>query len=82
MASSGKAWVQKPAPHFRGTAVVDGAFEGTRSSSLSNHVRLDQELTKPRRDIAHNLHIHQEMADTCLRTYGLDVCLSYGNSSI
>ncbi|KAF1809903.1 thioredoxin-like protein [Eremomyces bilateralis CBS 781.70] len=27
MASSGKAFVQKPAPHFAGTAVVDGTFE-------------------------------------------------------
>jgi hypothetical protein len=24
-----KARVQKPAPHFSGTAVVDGTFEGT-----------------------------------------------------
>jgi hypothetical protein len=33
MASSGKARVQKPAPPFQGTAVVDGCFEGTLSSS-------------------------------------------------
>lgn len=27
-----KARVQKPAPHFAGTAVVDGIFEGTPSA--------------------------------------------------
>jgi peroxiredoxin 2/4 len=31
MATSGIARVQKPAPHFSGTAVVDGTFEGSYS---------------------------------------------------
>ena len=51
-----KARVQKPAPHFSGTAVVDGTFEGMRSSHhltlspfmyLFNHTSQTNELTTP-----------------------------------
>lgn len=37
-----KARVQKPAPHFSGTAVVDGTFEGTFPRAIYRHTTTNQ----------------------------------------
>jgi hypothetical protein len=75
-----KARVQKPAPHFSGTAVVDGTFEG-ESLSHTHHthstiglpmLRVITLTPHPRTQL-NSLHIHQAMARPRLRPHGLDL---------
>ena len=48
MAALGKARVQKLAPHFQGTAVINGGFEGT-SVSLRHESGLNLTITASQR---------------------------------
>jgi len=56
-----KARVQRPAPHFSGTAVVDGTFEGERVRDS-----LSRERPHPFHITSSALHLHHYRPRTTL----------------
>jgi hypothetical protein len=85
-----KARVQKPAPHFSGTAVVDGTFEG---ESLSHAYPIQPTIRLPSlqaiiltpllpRTQLNSLHLHQTMARPRLCPYGMDLRLPDRNPRV